>query len=108
MNLKGFGENVKRMRKLRGMTGEAMAEKCNITPTFLRQIESGTKGVSVDNLVNICNVLNVSPAYLLAGDLNTLEDTVNTKDDIIRFINKLDEDDFKSFLRIFKILQMQF
>ena len=84
-----------------------MAEKCNITPTFLRQIESGAKGVSVDNLVNICNVLNVSPAYLLSGDLNTMEDTVHTKADLIKFIDELSEEDFKSFLRVVKMLHMQ-
>ena len=107
MNLKEFGENVRRMRKLREMTGEKMAEKCNITPTFLRQIESGAKRVSVDNLVNICNVLNVSPAYLLSGDLNTMEDTVHTKADLIKFIDELSEEDFKSFLRVVKMLHMQ-
>lgn len=106
MNLKAFGKRVKEIRKSRDMTGEVMAEKCDITPTFLRQIESGTKGVSVDNLINICNVLNVSPGYLLYEDLYTLQDSVETKDDFINFVSHLDERSFHLFLKIIKILQV--
>lgn len=106
MNLKAFGKRVKEVRQARCMTGDAMAEKCDITPTFLRQIESGVKGVSVDNLINICNVLNVSPDYLLHEDLYTLQTSVETKEDFIQFVRKIDERSFRLFLNIIKAIQI--
>ena len=43
MDLKSFGDKVREVRKTRNMTGEALAEKCNMSPSFLRQIEAGKK-----------------------------------------------------------------
>lgn len=36
-----------------------------------------------------------------------MEDTVHTKADLIKFIDELSEEDFKSFLRVVKMLHMQ-
>ena len=106
MNLKAFGRKVRTARKMKDMTGEAMAEKCNITPTFLRQIEAGTKGVSIDNLVNICNVLDVSPEYLLSEDLRTVRSTLESKAEQIDFIKAMDERSFSIVLNIVKQLPL--
>ena len=46
MDLKSFGDKVREVRKTRNMTGEALAEKCNMSPSFLRQIEAGKKSVA--------------------------------------------------------------
>lgn len=106
MNLKAFGKRVRAARKSKDMTGEVMAEKCDITPTFLRQIEAGTKGVSVDNLVNICNVLDVSPEYLLSDELYTARNTIETKTELIDFIRTLDERSFRIVLDIIRHLPL--
>lgn len=106
MDLKAFGKRVRTARKRRDMTGEVMAEKCDITPTFLRQIEAGTKGVSIDNFVNICNVLDVSPEYLLSDELNTPRSTMRTRAELLDFINTLDERSFKTVLDIIKHLPL--
>lgn len=106
MNLKEFGKRVRGARRSKDMTGEVMAEKCDITPTFLRQIEAGTKGVSVDNLVNICNVLDVSPEYLLSEDLNTARSAIKTKEDLIDFIKTLDERSFRQVLECIRYMPL--
>lgn len=106
MDLKAFGRKVRAARKLKDMTGEVMAEKCDITPTFLRQIEAGTKGVSMDNLVNICNVLDVSPEYLLAEDLKTVRSMLETKAEFIDLIEAMDERSFEIVLNIVKNLPL--
>lgn len=107
MDLKAFGKKVRAARKRKDMTGEAMAEKCDITPNFLRQIEAGTKGVSIDNFVNICNVLDVSPEYLLSDELHTPHNTMRTRSELIDFINTLDEGSFKMVLDIIKHLPLK-
>ena len=49
MNQKAFGSKIRDIRRQREMTGEMLAGQCGISPAFLRQIESGTKGISVDS-----------------------------------------------------------
>lgn len=47
------------------MTGERLAEACNINATYLRQIEGGVKTPSLPMFITLCRVLKVSPNYLL-------------------------------------------
>lgn len=66
MDKKSFGRKINTARKDRGMTGEKLAEACNINVTYLRQIEAGTKVPSLPVFVMICEELGVSPSCLLA------------------------------------------
>ena len=64
MDRKGLGSRIKAARKERGLTGEKLAECCNINATYLRQIEAGTKTPSLPMFVGLCRQLSVSPSYL--------------------------------------------
>lgn len=66
MDRKALGRRVSSARKSRGMTGEVLAEKCNINVTDLRQIEGGTKIPSLPMFARMCQELRVSPNYLLS------------------------------------------
>lgn len=48
-----------------GMTGEELAERCDISTTYLRQLEGGKKTPSIQTLGTLCRELGVSPNYLL-------------------------------------------
>ena len=61
-----LGKRIRLARKEKGYTGEALSELCSISPTYLRQIESGAKIPSRPVFVQLCNALKVSPAYLFA------------------------------------------
>lgn len=65
MDSKGLGKRIKIARKEKKMTGERLAELCNLNATYLRQIESGFKVPSLPVFVTICEELHVSPGYLL-------------------------------------------
>lgn len=65
MNKKQLGKRINAARKERGMTGERLAEVCNINATYLRQIESGAKVPSLPLFIVICQKLQVSPNCLL-------------------------------------------
>ena len=69
MDKKSLGRRLNTARKDRGITGEKLAEACNINATYLRQIEAGTKVPSLPVFVTICKELGVSPNYLLADAL---------------------------------------
>ena len=70
---KQLGKRLNTVRKEKGITSEALSEKCEATAVFIRQIESGVKLPSIITLVNICNALNISPDYLLADSLEAKE-----------------------------------
>ena len=65
-----FGKRIKETRKSHNLTAKQLAELCHIDDTFLRQIEGGTKLPSLPVFVDLCNVLCISPAYLLKDSLS--------------------------------------
>ena len=70
LNRKMLGQRIRTARKEKGLTGEKLADACNINPTYLRQIEAGTKIPSLPMFVTICEALNASPGYLLSDSFD--------------------------------------
>ena len=66
-----LGQNVKDIRKNMNLTQEEFAEKLNLNPQFISQIETGKVGISVDNVINICNTANCSSVNLFKGLINS-------------------------------------
>ncbi len=64
---KKIGIRIQECRKKKHITAETLAEMANISPEFLRSIESGQKGMSLTTLSNLAVVLQVSTDYLLFG-----------------------------------------
>lgn len=63
-----FGERVRRLRKERGLTVTALAQRIQISEGGIRQIESGqTKQAAFDTGLKLAAVLAVSPAELAWG-----------------------------------------
>lgn len=60
-----LGENVKKYRKLRGLTQEKLAEKLDMEIKSLSLIETGNGFVSAKTLGKLAEVLQVSPSILL-------------------------------------------
>lgn len=57
--LQTIGNNVKSLRLARGMTQEQLAEKLDHSVNFVSLIELGKSGMSVETIVDICNILDV-------------------------------------------------
>lgn len=64
---KGMGERVRESRKKMGYTREQFAEKLDISAIFAAEIELGKKGMSIDTLIKICELLSVSADYIIWG-----------------------------------------
>ena len=70
MNYELLGAQIRKNRKQKNYTLEQLAEKLDVSTTFIGQIER-SKGVpSLETFVKIANVLEVSTDSLLFGDLN--------------------------------------
>lgn len=67
LNLIEIGERIRARRRYLGYTQEQMAEWMNVSIQMISNLERGNKAIRIDNLVNICNLLNVSADYILTG-----------------------------------------
>lgn len=63
-----FGKRLNCIRKLRGLTAQAMADRLTIGLRSYRNYESGDREPSLDTLVKIADILDVSIDYLLGRD----------------------------------------
>lgn len=63
--IKVVGENIKRLRKEKGLSQERLSEMVNITPGYLSEIENNKKSVRLETLVSIANALSIPPDKLL-------------------------------------------
>lgn len=65
-----MGLKIAYYRKKAGLTQEALADKINKSVNFIGQVEgTGTvRGVSLETLFKIADVLNVPPAKFLEDD----------------------------------------
>ena len=60
-------ENVRRLRKEKGMTLSEMAAVCDCSPGLLSQIETGSVNPSLSTMVSISEALDTSLSDLFAG-----------------------------------------
>lgn len=63
-----MGLRMKNVRKKLHLTQEDMAERLGVSVKHYSGIERGVAGVSLETLVNVSNILNVSLDYLVKGD----------------------------------------
>lgn len=71
MNYELLGKNIRKPRKEKQYTLEQLAEKLDVSTTFIGQIERAKGIPSLETLVKIANVLEISADSLLFGDLST-------------------------------------
>ena len=71
MNYELLGKHIREQRKEKKYTLEQLAEKLDVSTTFIGQIERAKGIPSLETLVKIANVLEISTDSLLFGDLNT-------------------------------------
>lgn len=82
--LKVIGKRIKEARNNKSYTQEFVAEKIDKSPDIIRNIENGRSVGSVETLVNICNLLDITMDYIFY-------DLLQNKKEI------LDEDLYKNF-----------
>ena len=62
-----LGRNIHRARRDKSLSSDKLSELCDITPSYLRQVEAGSKTPSLPLFVSLCEQLKVSPSLLMAG-----------------------------------------
>lgn len=62
-----IGNKIYQLRRSINMTQQELAEKVGISVTFLSEIENGRKSMSVDTLIKLSKVLQVSLDTIVFG-----------------------------------------
>ena len=70
MDYVDLGRRIRKQRSVKGWTQEALAERVNVSTSFVGHVERGTRKASLETLVAMANVLDVSLDYLLSGSMN--------------------------------------
>ncbi len=85
-----IGLRIAKLRKLNKLTQAEFAEKIELSPTEISNIERGKNSLSFNTLVNICNEFDVCPCQILLGAIKD-----NVGDNIIDLIRELSKDEQK-------------
>jgi transcriptional regulator with XRE-family HTH domain len=64
---RALGEAIRIRRKALQYSQERLAEKADLTPAYLSDVERGVETISVDRLVRITKALKVPLAELVRG-----------------------------------------
>lgn len=77
---KVVGSNVKYYRFLVGFTQEQLAEKCDLSPRYISDIENANGNIPIDTLEKIAKHLKIEPYLLVKEEIHkSLPKRVNMK-----------------------------
>ncbi|MBU5485239.1 helix-turn-helix domain-containing protein [Clostridium sp. MSJ-11] len=81
-----IGKNIKKYRKEKIMTQKELAEKANISRSYLADVENSRYNPSLDVLNSIANSLEVKTSDLLDEDNKDTGINFNTPEEAMKFI----------------------
>lgn len=82
-----IGNNIRFIRKNEKLSQEKFAEKVELSPQFVNDVERGIEGISLITAINICNIMKCSPDVLFANLIN-FDDYNNDMDNFTKLSDK--------------------
>ena len=107
LSITAMGRRIRVIRERKEITREELAEKMDISPAFISDVEYGNKGMSIKNLYLLSQLLGVSAEYLLSGKLYSLdndEESLRVHEEIVSLLKECAPEQIESFRRISQIL----
>ncbi|MDD4502153.1 MAG: helix-turn-helix transcriptional regulator [Clostridia bacterium] len=91
MNLlyKRFGNRVREKRVMIDMSQETLAEKCDVSTSYIGLVERGERKPSLEIVLRIANALSVTPNSLTMDSIK--HKATNNKDKLVLMINDFDD-----------------
>lgn len=86
-----MGERISARRKELKITQEELADRMDVSIQMISYLEAGRKAIRPENLIKLCNALEVSADYILTGQASNQE-----YDRITRKLQNLSPEEFRS------------
>ena len=74
-----LGKRIREERIKLNLTQEQLAEKVDISTSYVGQIERGERNISLDTLVNVANILGVTIDFLLQDSITFQQDNISSQ-----------------------------
>ena len=100
-NYAAMGRRIKKIRKEKGLTQEQLAELCDLSTAHIGHVERGSRALSIETLVKIALVLDVSTDYIL---LDVVADKDMNFEKITVAIGEYPQENIDRFYNVVKIL----
>lgn len=94
------GLRIRELRESLHESREKFSEKCDISPSFLSDIERGKKSPTAKTIYKICSACSVSSDYIILGHKNGYR-----KDTAIELLASFDDEDLEHITSILCELQ---
>lgn len=98
-----IGNNIKHARLDMNLTQEQLAERVDISTSYIGRIERGERNLSLDILIKISNVLNIPIENLLGNSINIHNDIIFSSE-LSKLISKLSLNDRELILDMIKLM----
>lgn len=100
IDYKNMGLRIKKRRNQLKLKQNVLAEQVDISNNHLSSIERGKEIPSLEVLVKICNALNVTPDYLLLGNMHS-NNVEYSMYESLRLCSQRDIEIIKGIIQIF-------
>lgn len=81
-----IGERIRIRRNQLKLTQQQICAKIDITQTHYSNIENGKTGLSLEMLMKLCEILDISADYILTGKISNKSESL-----LVEYYNKLNE-----------------
>lgn len=94
-----LGQNVRALRKKQGLSQEQLAERCDISTSFMGLIERGDRKMSLETLMTLVDALETTPDALLLDQMPPSRHTACEMVRTLKFASPHQEEGFLNALR---------
>lgn len=106
LDQKEMGKRVRSRRESLGLSREKLSEYLDVSPQFIADIEYGNKGISIKRFYLLCQVLDLTADYLLAGNVYSNEtdrESMLVCEEIMTLLQRCDTKQLKGIREIAEI-----
>ena len=89
------GLRIREIRESMHLSREKFSEKCDISPSFLSDVERGKKSLTSKTIFKICTACNISADYIVLGHKEGFD-----KDVGIELLNSFNDEDMEHIINI--------
>lgn len=87
-----IGNRINNRRRAMGYTQEQVADMMDVSIQMVSNLERGNKAIRIDNLLKLCQILQVSTDYILTGE--------QSENELSKKISKLSKRDYQLVCRL--------